>query len=328
MTTQLKYDSALALIQEHNKVIINDPSGVESGQMGGKPGTIDTEKFLLNLKSYGAINEEDLKKLSYEDILVCLKPAINHGGEIEPRLLAKKIATVFRETIEEVPEIPKNLSSKKAEKLTPKELVDTFDPEDIDNPVGKRLQTVSKGEPFVVYKDGHEVDRQVTYSLLTELRQGYSPRNIVTVDGIPKPIYKLGQLPDNDVDENPVFPDRPLRPDGTCDQTNRSWAGISDEIRQFVRLIFKSGEMSVSSKDAHYILDFILGAEDPMFQLMTRFPKVYTQFNEAKRKGTLPRLKVVLGGPQGAANRPFEQGKQVVWVAAPVTANYYQSKRR
>jgi hypothetical protein len=69
MTTQSKYDSVLALIQEHNQAIINDPPGVSSSLQDGTPGTISPDKFISNLKLFGAITEEDLKKLSYEEIL-------------------------------------------------------------------------------------------------------------------------------------------------------------------------------------------------------------------------------------------------------------------
>jgi len=315
MTIQSKHDSVIALIQEHNQ------ANTEA------PGTIDPNQFILHLKLFGAITEDDLKKLSYEDILECLLPAMN-SNIIVPKGLAKKIATIFRsgETPEsEKPEEkPTYLSAKKVDKMSPLQLVCHFDPEEPDNAIAKRLTTLAKNQAFIVFTKGRKVDVKTTADLLAEIRQGFPARDIIVIEGIPKKIYKIGELPNNEVDENPVFAGRPLRPDGTCDQTNRSWAGISEECCQFVRLVCQTGEMKINVETAHYFLDTILATDEPFKKLIGRFPKTYPTYEEAKTKGTLPRLKIALGGTQGN-NSPFDQGKKVVWVTPDNPAhNYYQ----
>ena len=318
MTTQEKYDSVLALVREHNVAIDPDNSGL--------PGTIDPDKFVLNLKAFGAITEEDLKKLSYEDILSCLKPSMNKSeGMVEPKGLAKKIANLFRsgEKTENEPET-KYVSSKKADKMSPKELVDHYDSLDATNAVAKRLQEVSKGQAFIIFHTDKTVHTIHTLSLLNEIRNGFPGRDIFSVDGIPQKVYKVGEVPNNEVDENPVFPGRPLRPDGTCDQTNRSWAGVTNEMRQFVCMIAQK-DMPVNVATVHYLLDLILGASDAEKKLIERFPKVWVSFAEAKQKGNLPRLKIAIGNQKEGQARPFDDGRQVVWYQ-PEKANYYQTQ--
>lgn len=317
MTTQSKYESVLALIQEHNQAITNGEDST--------PGTISPDKFISNLKLFGAITEEDLKKLSYEEILECLAPAMNGTQTIAPKGLAKKIALAFRSNEQAPDETPAYISAKRVDKMSPLQLVCHFDPNEIDNAIGKRLTTLSKGQAFIVFSEGHKIDVKSTSDLLAEIRQGFPAREIMIINGIPKKVYKIGELPNNEVDENPVFAGRPLRPDGTCDQTNRSWAGISDECCKFVRLVCQTGEMKTNVETAHYFLDMILATDEPFKKLIGRFPKIYPAYEESKTQGTLPRLKITLGGTQGTANSPFDQGKKVIWITPDNPAhNYYQ----
>ena len=58
------------------------------------------------------------------------------------------------------------------------------------------------------------------------------------------------------VDENPIYAGRPLRPDGTCDQLNRSWEGVPLAIRQIIHIaINDTRELMVSHTAAHDLLD-------------------------------------------------------------------------
>lgn len=317
---QDKIDAAIALLKAQNDVI---------GQ--GNAGYVDTEKFTNLLKAYGAVTEDDLKKLSWENILDILVPTFAQKPEVLPKLLAEKIANIFREKTGETPQDDKKrpVSTKKAERMTPRELVESFDPEEFDSPVGQRLRSVSRGEPFIVFSQGRLLDVDTTFRLLMEVKQGYEGCKSVDVGGVIKPIYKIGELPDAYADENPIYEGRPLRPDGTCDQTGRSWAGVDLKVRQFVRVAVEKGFIKRNIDAAHDTLDRALQS-DALKTLRKRYVEVSLAFDELEKTGKLPLLRIPLRTQKEAAKgvpaRPFDDGKKVAWVVPPQPhANYYQA---
>ena len=316
MTLQDKFSAALAILAEHNTAI----GGVD------KPGYVNPDAFFEALKMMGATTEDRLKRLQYEEILECFPTS----GPVKPKLIAKDIAKVFRGNTEVGDSAPKSaqgevrpVSAKKANYLSPRELLYFFDPEEPTNPVGTRLNQISKGDSFIVYESGITLDVDSSLQLLNEIKQGFKGRKDFLVNGIVKPVFKVGELPDNFVDENPLYVGRPLRPDGTCDQTNRSWEGVSSEVRQIIRLITEG--KNVSFDDAHKFLDFAHGL-DPMSTLRNRYRDASLKFDSLASTGGLPTLKILLGKEEeGQENspRPFGQGKQVVWQKVPAYISHH-----
>ncbi len=314
MTLQSKFEAVLAIIAEHNSVI-----GI------GKPGCIDPEKFSNTLKAIGGTTEDRLKNLSYEDILECL-PAFEG---IKPRLLAKEIAKVFRGKDElshgnVVQSEKRPVSSKTAERMTIRELIEAFDPENSENAIAQQLSKIAKGQAFIVYYSGRFVDVESTIKLLQEVKQGYPGRaDYTTPNGI-FPVYKIGELPDNFADENPLYENRPLRPDGTCDQTGRSWEGIPLEVKQLIRIAVYLKEIDVTIDKAHEILDTALSV-DAMSKLRLRYRKSSLKFDELSKVGQLPNLKVTLHSEiEKNKTKVFDDGKKVVFAGRlPVNTPVY-----
>jgi hypothetical protein len=304
-----RIDAALAAIKEHNEAVGGE----------GKAGYLSPDEFIQCVKASGGTSEERLSALSHEDLLACM-PASPNG--VKPRVLAKEIADIFRsksaasETDEKRP-----ISGKKADKMTPRELVEAFDPEDYSNAVGVRLATISKGEKFIVYSNGRIVDGDSTFKLLLEIKSGYPGRDDVDVNGVIKKTYRIGELPENYADENPLYRDRPLRPDGTCDQSGRSWEGVDLSVRQLIRVAMDEGELRVTHEIAHDTLDIVMET-DALKKLRSRYRKAAIKFDELAKTGNLPTLKIPLGGGSEGTN-PFSGGKQVVWGQSPVAANAY-----
>jgi hypothetical protein len=328
MSYQEKLDAALALIREHNDAV---------GE--GNPGYVDEEKFIQSLKAFGSTAEDDLKGLSWAQILKVIAPALTKDPDMpEPEGLAKKIATSWRPPKDgQAPSegdapAPAYVSAKKARRMSPRELIEAFDPEEPDSDVGKRLRSLSKGQPFLVYSQGRVVDVEASLTLLLEVKQNFPPRK--TYEG--KRVYNIGDLPDAYAEENPLYPGRPLRPDGSCDQLNRSWAGISTEIRQFVRVMLECRVYTVSClEDGHYILDLIVNNDDPLKTLRERYQDATVEFDDRQKRNDLPNLLVTLtpsapdpvdysDGVKGTPG-PFEDGKRVAWFAAPDPASNYYS---
>lgn len=307
-----RIDAALAAINQHNEAV------------GGKDkqGFLDPDAFIQCVKASGGTSEERLSALSHEDLLACM-PASPNG--VKPRVLAKEIANIFRSN--NAPKDDKRpVSGKKAEKMTPRELVEAFDPEDSSNPVGVRLLAISKGEKFIVYSDGRIVDVDSTFKILTEIKGGYTGRDDVDVNGVIKKVYRIGELPENYADENPLYRDRPLRPDGTCDQTGRSWEGVDLAVRQLIRVAMDTGELKITHELAHDILDAVLEA-DALKKLRSRYRKAAVEFDTLAKTGDLPSLKIPLDGGSEGKN-PFDGGKQVVWGQDPAVPNAYLNRQQ
>lgn len=307
-----RIDAALAAIKEHNEAI-----GGEN-----KSGYLNSDYFIQCVKASGGTSEDRLSALSHEDLLACM-PASDNG--VKPRVLAKEIADIFRNKSKK--EVTRPISGNKAERMTPRELVEAFDPEDYSNAVGNRLSLISNGEKFIVYLHGRTIDVETTFKLLSEIKSGYSGRVDIDVGGTIKKVYRLGELPENYADENPLYKNRPLRPDGTCDQTGRSWEGVELSIRQLIRLAIDEKELQVTHAIAHDVLDFVMGLnqDDTLRVLRSRYRKAAIKFDELAAIGSLPMLKIPLNNCANVAG-PFADGKQVAWSLNPGLPNAYLSR--
>jgi hypothetical protein len=305
-----RIDAALAAIKQHNDAV---------GE--GKPGYLNPDDFIGCVKASGGTSEERLSALSHEDLLACM-PASQNG--VKPRVLAKEIADIFRNRMDSKIDDKRPISGRKAEKMTLRELVEAFDAEDYNNSVGIRLATISKKENFIVYADGRIVDVETTFKLLSEIKSGYPGRNDIDVNGSIKKVYKLGELPENYADENPLYRNRPLRPDGTCDQTGRSWEGVDLNVRQFIRVAMDVNELKITHEIAHDILDAAMESE-AFKKLRSRYRKSAIKFDDLLKTGDLPTLKIPLNGGSEGTN-PFLGGKQVVWAQNPAGNAYINVK--
>lgn len=283
MSVQELYDAALEVIRQHNEAIGSADA----------PGFVKEEDFLTCLKASGGTSVEVLTSLSHENVLACLP---DHNG-VKPFPLAKAINKVLRSGAkDDSPESGKYVSARRVERLSLKELVEHFDPLSPTNPVGERLKRESRGEHFIVYANGRDIDVEATLVCLKEVKQGYEGR--ATYEG--KKVWGLGDIPENYADENPIFEGRPLRPDGSCDQLNRSWQGVPHSVRQFVRFAmeYENGVDVNDRTKQHAVLDMALEG-DAMKKFKERHTEVMVEFEEVQSNtpNKLPDLKIPLGTP-------------------------------
>lgn len=291
MAYQERLDSAHQVLTEHNEAVGGE----------GNRGYVNPDDFVACIKASGGTNEERLKKFSYEELLTCMP-----DGDIKPVVLAKQIAGIFRG---KPSEHAKPISAKRASVMQPSELVESYDPEDPKGPVAKRLADLSRGQRFVVF-DGQVVDHESTTKLLLEVKAGHDGRDRYKLNGKFVPVYKVGDMPPNMVEENPFYKGRALRPDGTCDQTNRSWDGVDFKVRQLVRLIVLHHSVSYDTEGANDLMDKVMAAGDGAFEVLSdRYPKASEEFGKLEESGDLPRLKVPL---KKEGQGPFSGGTQVI----------------
>lgn len=276
-----KIHAAVALIEEHNKAVTTK---------------VDAVKFVECLKNSGATTDSLLNEVMYEDLVTCGLPVI----------LARNIAkTIFRKPTSETSQpSSKYVSEKKVGSLTIQQLVESYDPVEFDNPVGKRLMEISKGQPCIAFDTNGSALVTASAKEIKSLREGFEPRTHVTVNDVPTKLYKIGDKPGNLLDENPLYPGRPLR-EGECDQTNRSWTGVDDVTRAVLHLaVTQTRELTISQlKDAHDTLDLVLTTNGPA-TIRKRFPKASLTFDELKAQNKLPSLKLARGS-LSRKNNPF-----------------------
>lgn len=273
-TLDTLYALAVDRIEEHNSFV-------------EEKSKINSEVFLKSVKELGATNPTSLASLSFEEISSCF----NLSSEIRiPTILAKDIAKIWRSEKENVK--TNNFSDKKAEKMSLNELVQNFNPDDLDSAISRRLEKLSNNNPFIVYETGKHVDVTTTISLLEEIKKGFPPRTIFMKNGDAKKVYKVTETPDNFIAENPFYPSRPLRPlDESCDQSNRSWAGIDLESRQLVRIAVDMKLLTVNLENINNTLDLILSEKGKFIKKFTqRYPTASIKFHELKAQGALPNL--------------------------------------
>ena len=320
MLYEKMWEAALAVIKTHNTAV-----GVGADNTPNQ-GFVDPQQFKTCITVMGGMDAQSLNGISYEQILPCLPNVQTPNGTIKPMVLAQRIAQTWRQMYKAeggpvTDDEKRPVSCKKADRMTPRELVESFDPTEDSSPVARRLAAMSKGEPFIVFESGRKVDVETTLKLLLEIKDsGMKGRPNYEVGGKIKRTYKVGQLPNNEVDENPLYPGRPLRPDGTCDQTQRSWEGVPLEFRQLVYMAVGTGELVVTLENAHNILDIVLGTNAEK-TLRQRYRQAAMQFDESPKDR--PDLRIRLNEESvGGSNGPFDNGKKVVWAARPDGRSY------
>ena len=290
----MSYDSKIAkaqeMIEQHNS---NTTSPV------------DFDKFMEKLREMGGSSDEALLAASWEDL--------QDAGV--PRIIARRLAHVFRQDSDDNGGVSAYVSTKKAAMLSEKELVERYNPKDVKNAVGKRLRELSDGKAFIVFDDSGNVLVEPTVKLLKDLMNGLPAVDTTFVEGRPLTVYKIGDRPDAYADENPLYPGRALRSEETCDQTGRSWAGVGTDIRQLLYIAIKSTrELVVKSvAEANDVMDKVMSNDTTLASLRSRYPKASQQFDEMSKIGRLPLLKLPLSGSSadGKKNNPF--GEPKIW---------------
>jgi hypothetical protein len=283
MSYDQKIKSARKVIDEHN-------SNADT--------PIDFEDFLKKLKDAGGSSEEALKAASWDDLQDCGIP----------KIMARRLTFLFRQDGDGTETKSTYISEKKVAGLSNKELVERYNPKDVKNPVGKRLKDLSDGKKFIVFDDNNKVIVDETVKLLEDILNGMPELETAFVNNRPLPTYSIGERPDFYVEENPIYPGRPLRSNETCDQTGRSWQGVLTDIRQLLNLAIETGELEISTvAEAHDILDKVLSKDSPLDSFRARYPVASKTYDAQSKMGKLPLLKIRMGEQScsGNANNPF-----------------------
>lgn len=286
MSYDQKIDAVKKIIDSHN-------SNVE------KECQIDFQSFVNKLSKLGGTSEEALFAVSWEDLESCGLP----------RIIARRATYVFRKD-ENSSKDEKSIwvSDKKAYSMSLKELLDRYEPKESDSNIFKRLLSLSKGQNCIVFDNNGKVLVDESEKLLKDIKDGLPSLNTVILDGRPVITYKVGDCPEQYWDENPLFPGRILRSNQICDQTNRSWDGVSNTIRQLLWIAVSTKELKIDgASKAHDILDKLISGEWDEKAIRTRFQNSSIKFDELSKINQTPILKVKINKTQSKVQNPFSE---------------------
>lgn len=174
------------------------------------------------------------------------------------------------------------------------QLVEYYDPIKIGDPVTAALKKRFGEIPVVAFKpESNSVDNSATLSFMADLEAGIIDETVTTVmsEGRLVKLHPVGVLPNVVLDEDPLYPGKPLR-NGRSISNHRDWSNVSTEARQFCALAVAMDKVTVS--DAHSVVALITAAEKGQRQLADLYPEVDLEFRARKLAGTLPNLKLVI----------------------------------
>lgn len=284
MSYDTKITSARTVIESHNENI-------------DKELQINFDEFLKSLQKEGGTSEASLAQCSWE---MLQKLGI-------PILIAKQVGKIFRgKSSGESKSV--YVSDRKASCMTAKELLERYNPKEVENAVGERLQKISRGMRCIVFNDDGSVNVDKSAELIGDIQNELPELDKTLVGGVPKQIFKVGERTDNYAEENPIYPGRVLRTGWTCDQTGRSWEGVSLAVRQLLHIaVTETSELSIKSlDDAHNALDKAV-SNDAEKIIRSRYQEASIYYDECAKTGELPVLKIALGSTSsnGKKNDPF-----------------------
>ena len=152
------------------------------------------------------------------------------------------------------------------------------------------------GVPIVVINGDGSINRDLTVEYIMNLEEGHdAAENNIYFDsaGTPYEVIPVGVDAQSIYDADPLQSTHALQKNG-MGVGRVNWTGISDEVRQTAFFAVKTGEVDPRN-DGHlaWLRDHVkTGSNRLVFQ--GQAPKAIGEFNEARRTGTLPTLRVML----------------------------------
>jgi len=190
---------------------------------------------------------------------------------------------------------------------TDEDLLKLYSP-DVSSSIIEELEKRSKNRPFVVFKDEAEgtIDTEATLRLLKEARKRETPVHYKVADSL-KRVFVAGDFPAQ------VFYECPLHPgvllfDGYCDECGHTWEGVSNEARQFCRVILDEGEEPHEKPSLRQLINTARQGGDD--DLKGDYPKVYNRFKELDTEDRLPSLKSRTATAEPDGSDPFSPGNK------------------
>lgn len=168
--------------------------------------------------------------------------------------------------------------------LSVEQLLPFYDPKK-NNVVATILTKRYGNQRIIAFRpDSTIVALEETLNYICDLETGYGAVDAIEVDGELVCPLPVGQYPNQQVDEDPLYPGQPLKRDRSM--TNRAtWQDVDKVERQFFRILVLRGDIKANDR---INLNAIIGKK--INELKVIFPEAYLEYKELKRKDELPKL--------------------------------------
>jgi len=147
--------------------------------------------------------------------------------------------------------------------------------------------------------DTTEVAINETLDYIADTENGLPEEETIEVDGELVRLYAVGKIPNQMVDEDPLFEGQPLKR-GRSIVNRFNWSTVKTEVRQMFRTLVIRDE--IDPNDRVNISQLI---KKSLTELKELFPEAYMQYKELKAKGDLPKLVLSLDQAATKRNDPF-----------------------
>ena len=189
----------------------------------------------------------------------------------------------------------------KPEAIDPALLLPHYLPGKLNDQVSLALRARFGDKAVIALREDGTVALNETLRYISGLEQGYPEQDSIMVEGRLTKLWPVGVKPNVMVEEDPLFPGRPLNA-GLSTVNNRNWSGIPHHCRQLCRIIADRGDVDVNNKEA--VLRLMERAKD-IDSLTEAYPEADLQHRQLKERDELPKLRVPLGSLTDKQNNPF-----------------------
>jgi len=199
----------------------------------------------------------------------------------------------------------------KLENVEPSELLEHYHPEQPNHPITVALRKRFGDKKVIVFKpDSKNIDVEATANYIADLEQGYSEEDTVESDGVLVRVFAIGQVPNQMVEEDPLFEGKPLKR-GRSIVNRVNWSEVGLEVKQFCRIIVDRGDIDVNDRFQIQELMKLAHTQENKAAIkgLTALRKVYPEadleFRELAKKNELPKLILTMEAANGKKQDPF-----------------------
>jgi hypothetical protein len=214
----------------------------------------------------------------------------NKTDTIDPELLALKNKYGIRMKLEDV---------------DPSELLENYHPEQPNHPITIALKKRYGDKPIIVFNpDSKVVNIEETSNYIADLEQGFPEQETVEVEGVLVRVYQVGQVPNQMIEEDPLFEGKPLKR-GRSIVNRANWNNVDIATRQLCRIIIDREDIDVTDRfQVQELLKSIYNV-DRFNQLKSLYPEAFLEYREKAQRNELPKLALSMEETNGKKQDPF-----------------------
>lgn len=172
-----------------------------------------------------------------------------------------------------------------------------------NNRIHKILKDMFGDKKVIAFiPDSKEIAIEETINYMTDLNDGLPEEDSIDVNGELVRLYSIGQIPNQLLEEDPLFEGKPLKRGRSL--INRiDWTNIPLKERQFARILVNRNEIDPNNR---ITIKSIFNSETTIKKLKDVFPETYLEFKEKQTRDELPKLHLTLDEINGNVKQnPF-----------------------